>query len=153
MLDKRTLLAVVVGMFLVSPSAARGDDLADLQTAYKQYAAALSQQDADATMAFFHDEVVGFWPDGPFPSEGKAAIRHGLELIVFNYESFTTTPMNTQYRVIGNNGIVTGNPIVVFKPKDGPQRTAFLRLLQNWVEVDGQWRLASFQLSYIPSGK
>ncbi len=57
MLDKRTLLAVVVGMFLVSPSAARGDDLADLQTAYKQYAAALSQQDADATMAFFHDGV------------------------------------------------------------------------------------------------
>ena len=57
MLAKRTLLAVVVGLFLVSPATVQGDDLADLQTAYKQYAAALSQQDADATMAFFHDEA------------------------------------------------------------------------------------------------
>ncbi len=148
----RILLAVVMGMVLVTPSVARGDDVEDLKAAYEQYIAAVNKQDLDGLMALWHDQAVAFGPDAPFPTEGKAAVQQAFQMIFSNNESFTARPMNPQYRVIGNSGIVSGNAVAAVKPKDGPLQTSFLRVLQNWVKVDGQWLLVAFHLSYIPPG-
>ena len=152
MLYRRTLLAVVMGMFLVMPSVARGDDVEDLRAANEQYIAAINKQDLDALMAFYHDQAVAFGPDAPFPAAGKAALRQIFQTLFSTNESITARPMNPQYRVIGSSGIVIGNGMTAFKPKDGPLQTSFLRVLQNWVKVEGQWRLVASHLSYIPPG-
>ncbi len=153
MLYRRTMLAVVMGAYLVTPSVARSDDMTDLQAAYEQYLAAFNQQNLDAAMAFFHDQVVVFGLDGPFPVAGKATLRPILEAFFSNNESYTARAINPQFRVIGSSGIVIGNGLATVKPKDGPLATSFVRVLQSWVKVDGQWRLVASHLSYIPPGK
>ncbi len=149
---QRTLLAVVMGMLLIAPSVARGDDVEDLRAANEQYIAAINKQDLDGVMAFYHDQAVAFGPDAPFPAAGKAALRQIFQTLFSTNESITARPMNPQYRVIGSSGIVIGNGMAAVKPKDGPLQTSFLRVLQDWVKVDGKWLLVASHLSYIPPG-
>ncbi len=152
MLYRRTVLTVVMGMCLIASSVARGDEVEDLRAANEQYLAALNNQDLDALMAFFHDQVVWFGPNAPFPSEGKATYRRGFQMLFSTHESITVRPMNPQYRVIGSSGVVIRNGMAAFKPNDGPLQTFFLRVLQNWVKVDGKWLLVASHTSYIPPG-
>ena len=98
-------------------------------------------------------QVVVFGLDGPYPVAGKATLRPILERLFNNSESYTARAMNPQFRVIGSSGIVIGNGMATVKPKDGPLVTSFLRVLQSWVKVDGQWRLVASHISYIPAGK
>lgn len=152
MLYRWTLLTVVMGMLLIPPSVARGADVDDLRAATDQFIAALNQQDLDGVMALYHDQAVVFGTNAPFPTDGKAALRQGLQMAFSNNESLTAQPMNPQYRVIGNSGIVIGHGMLAVKPKDGPLQTLFIRVLQNWVKADGKWLLVSSHLSRLPSG-
>ncbi len=152
MLYRWTMLAVVLGVFLVTPSIARGDDVDDLRAAYEQYLAAFNQNDLAAATAFLHDEVMVFGLDGPFPIAGKAALLPLLEMLFSNSESYTARAINPKFRVIGSSGIIIGNGTATVKPKDGPLATSFVRVLQSWVKMDGQWRLVASHLSYVPPG-
>jgi hypothetical protein len=51
MLYRRVLLTVALSALLFAPSAARGDDVADLKATYEQVVAAINKGDLDALTA------------------------------------------------------------------------------------------------------
>ena len=152
MVYKGLVLVFALSALLFAPSAYRGGDVDDLKATFEQGIAAVNKRDLDAGSALWHDQIVDFGPVSPFPTDWKAARRQGFQALFNNSESFTVTPLNTQYRVIGDTGIVWGHAMFVMKPKDGPMQTNFGRAMGIWTKVEGKWRQVAAHLSRIPSG-
>jgi ketosteroid isomerase-like protein len=127
-------------------------DVDDLRAAYEQAIAKINERDLEGYFAFHHDQEVLFAPDGPFAIDGKATWRQALQRLFANSESMTVTPVNPQFRVIGDTGIVWTHHIVSIKPKDGPLQTMYLRFNAAFARIDGRWKFATVHLSRIPSG-
>ncbi len=152
MLYRRVLLTVALSAVLFAPSAARGDDVADLKATYEQVVVAINKGDLDALTAQWHDQIVAFGPTSPFPVAGKAAYRQIWQTNFAENKRFTLTPINLQYQVIGNTGVIWGHLAVALKPKGGPARTQFLRFTGTYVKSDGKWLSAATHVSLIPPG-
>jgi len=152
MLYRQTVLAFVLAAFLFAPSAARGDDVDDLKATFEQLVKAINSRDLDTFVALAHDGVVFFSPISPFPVVGKAASQQGIQTLFDNNESITLTPINPQFSVIGNTGIVWGHLATAFKPKDGPMDISFIRCTFTFVKSEGKWLRVATHLSAIPSG-
>jgi ketosteroid isomerase-like protein len=116
-------------------------DVDDLKATHAQQLEALHRRDLDAYMAFWHDQVVDFGPaSAPFPTDGKAAFRQGMQAAFDTHESILVTPINTQFRVIGTTGVVWGHYAIALKPKDGPARTEFGRYSLAYVVATNFFR-------------
>ncbi len=152
MLYRQTVLAFVLAAFLFAPSAARGDDVDDLKATFEQLVKAGNSRDLDTFVASAHDAVVFFNPISPFPLVGKAANQQGTQTLFDNNESISITPINPQFNVIGNTGIVWGHLATAFKPKNGPMDISFLRCTFTFVKSEGKWLRVATHLSAIPSG-
>ena len=152
LVSRRDVFMAVLAAFLFTPLAVYSADVDDLKATSEQALAALNKRDVDAYMAFVHDQYVGFGANAPFPAEGKAALRQVIQALLSNSESFTATPINSQFRVIGNLGVVSGYGAGAAKLKDGPMQTTFIRVLQTWTKSNGKWLLVASHLSRIPSG-
>jgi ketosteroid isomerase-like protein len=83
---------------------------------------------------------------------GKAAYQQIWQTNFADNERFTLTPINFQYQVIGNTGVIWGHLAVALKPKGGPARTQFLRFTGTYVKSEGKWLTAATHVSLIPSG-
>lgn len=164
MLYRRAIFMFVLTAFLFAPSAAPGDDVDDLKAAFEQHIAAANRRDLDAFVAGWHDQFVTFGLTSPFPTVGKATARQVFQNIFTNNESFTLTPMNVQYRVIGNTGIIWGHAVATIKPKDGPIQSTFFRYNATYVKLvlnpllsesqgeDGKWVMVTSHASPIQVG-
>jgi hypothetical protein len=82
----------------------------------------------------------------------EASARTGLQSFFDTLESLTRTPINLQYRVVGNTGIVWGYETLTYKPKDGPMKTIQSRVTATYTKSGGKWLLLTRHESAIPSG-
>ena len=139
MMYRQMMFTVAVVAVLVTPLAARSDDLTDLKAAFEQASKAANARDLDAFAAMWHDEIVNFAPRSPFPVDGKPALRQFFQSVFANLESFIFMSINPQYRVMGNMGVAWGNYMLALKPKDGPLTTSFGRYTVTLVKSDGRW--------------
>ncbi len=57
----------------------------------------------------------------------KSALRENFKAPLSTMETLTITPLNFQYRVVGDTGHTWGHVVVAFKPKDGPLRVSWAR--------------------------
>jgi len=135
------------------PSAGRGAEVDDLKATAEQLWTALNKGDLDTWSTLVHDQAVGFNLISPFPAEGKAAMRQIFQGLFTTTESFTITPLNFQYRTIGDTGYAWGHVVVAFKPKDGPMRTMWGREIFTYTNVEGQWRMVTVHASAIPTNE
>ena len=124
----------------------------NLKTTFDQMVAAIDRRDAKAYAAFWHDQIVSFPPLSPFAMDGSVTMRQLVDGYFSSVESESFTPITPQYRVAANTGIVWGHAASTLKPKDGPQRTLFVRFTFTFVKVDEEWRLLLIHVSLIPSG-
>lgn len=127
-------------------------DLDTLRRTFDQLVDALNARDADAFATLLHEQVVFFGHTSPFPVDGQATVRQGLQVVFAQRESETMTPVNPQFRVSGETGIAWGNAAVSVKPKDGPLSTIFDRYTFTFVESKGRWLVAAAHFSLLPSG-
>lgn len=139
MVYKRVILALVLVVGLCAPLPAFSADVDDLKATVDQLFTGLSNRDADAVAATWHDETVFLSPSSPFPVVGKAARLQGLKAFLGSVESLTFRPMDTQFRVTGDTGTVWGNLMIVQKPKDGPMATRFVRYSISYTKVGEKW--------------
>ena len=149
---RRAVFMVILLASFFAPSAGRGAEVDDLKATFEQGIAAVNKRDLDAASVFWHDQIVSFGLHSPFPMDGKAAMRQFFQTVLDNTESSTVTPINFQYRVIGDTGIAWGHIRTRYKPKDGPMHVTFGRELITYTKVDGQWRVIAVHVSLIPSG-
>jgi ketosteroid isomerase-like protein len=150
MVYRQTMFTVAVVAVLVAPLVARSDDVADLKAAFEQGSKAANARDLDAFAVSWHEQVVSFGPRAPFPLDGKPALRQNFQTVFANLESFTFTPINPQYRVIGNLGVAWGNYMLALKPTDGPLATTYGRYTVTFVKSDGQWLQMVRHFSLLP---
>ena len=127
-------------------------EIDDLKAAFAQSNAAVNRRDLNALSSMFHDDAVQFGPFSPFPREGKTAFLQAFETIFANYESYTFTLINAQFRVIGTTGVVWSHFAVTQKPKDGPRTTYFGRAIWTFAKSEGRWLIVAAHLSRLPSG-
>jgi ketosteroid isomerase-like protein len=151
-IGRRAMCTGVLLVALFIPVAAPGNEADDLKAAAERLWAALNTSDLDTWSTLVHDQAVGFNLISPFPVEGKAAMRQTLQSLFNTMERFTITPLNFQYRSIGDMGIAWGHVVVAFKPKDGPIRTMWGREILTYTKVEGKWRMVTVHASSIPTG-
>ena len=127
-------------------------DVDELKAMFEHVVAAINRRDADAWVSIVHDDFVVFVPSSPFAVEGKEAFRQFAQVFFAGSESVTVTPINPQFRVIGETGIIWTHLALTIKPKDGPLQTTFVREVVTYAKVGGKWRAVDNHLSRIPSG-
>ncbi|MCP5120740.1 MAG: nuclear transport factor 2 family protein [bacterium] len=149
------LVAVVCGLAL-APRAVQAADIDDLKAAFQRYSDALNSRDANSVAEVSHPRMVVFSPSAAFARDfsdgGRAARRELMENTSTNWESFAQTPVNLEFRVIDNTGVVWGNQTTVMKPKDGPRQIRHNRWTYTFVKSGGKWLLLSAHGSAIPAG-
>ena len=136
---------------LCIPSVGRGAEVDDLKATAERLIAALNKGDLDTWSTLVHDQAVGFYAFSPFPVEGKATLRQNFQGLLSTTESLTITPLNFQYRVIGDTGYTWGHVVIAFKPKDGPLRISWARELMTYTKVGGKWQMVTVHVSAIPA--
>ena len=136
---KRAFLALTVIAVLFVPFAARGGDIDDLKATFEQETKAFNSRDFNAYVASAHDQVILFGIYPPFELEGIEAYRKRYFTLFSTHQSVTFTPLNPQFRVIGNVGVAWGHDKVELKPKDGPPETYAGRYTFVYMKTDGKW--------------
>jgi hypothetical protein len=64
----------------------------------------------------------------------------------------TLTRINSQFRIIGETGVVWGHTAFTLKPKDGPLAVLFIRQTWTFTKVNGKWLVIAAHFSRVPSG-
>ncbi len=101
--------------------------MADLKTAFEQLVKALNSRDLNTLSALWHEQITTFQPNSPFPLDGPAMQRRVFQSLFDNAESIIAIPINPQFRVVGDIGMVWGHFTLMIKPKDGLLQTSFVR--------------------------
>lgn len=127
-------------------------DIDEIKATFDQAVGAFNSRNLETFLSCWHDQVVLFDPDTPFPVDGKAAFRQAVQAIFANSESAFFVPINPQFRVIGNVGVAWGHFALPVKPKDGPMQTTFGRVTITFTKSDEKWLAVAQHLSRIPSG-
>ena len=98
-----------------------------------------------------HRKAMGFFED----SQMLARLRPGsspqelLAPVVADIGKFASTPVDADYRVVGDTGVVCLTAAV----KDPKGSTQYLRVSYVYVLVDDNWRLLSWHSSQVPLKK
>lgn len=150
-IGKRVVLACVLLAALCVPSVGRGAEVDDLKATAEGLIAALNKGDLDTWAPLVHDQAVGFYAFSPFPVEGKAALRQNFQGLLSTTENLTITPLNFQYRVVGDTGYTWGHVVIAFKPKDGPLRVTWVRELMTYTKIEKKWQMVTVHVSAIPA--
>jgi ketosteroid isomerase-like protein len=150
-IGRQVMLVCVLLAALGIPLVGRGAEVDDLKTAAEGLIAALNKGDLDTWSTLVHDQAVGFYAFSPFPVEGKAALRQNFQGLLSTTESLTITPLNFQYRVIGDTGYTWGHVVIAFKPKDGPLRISWVREVMTYTKVEKKWQMVTVHVSAIPA--
>lgn len=154
MLSYRILVSFTVVALLSLPSLARSDDLsddlADLTAAFENGITAVNARDLETLLAGQHEQVIFLNPASPAPVDGKPARKQGYQQLFEATESFTVTPQEPSYRVIGSTGMVWGTYQIERTPKGGQPTTSQVRFSRIYVKSNAQWLLAAYHLSAAP---
>lgn len=139
-------------LLAVSPALGRADEVDDLKTAFEQWVQALNARDLNALSALEHEQLVSIGPNAPFPVDGKPAVQQGFQALFASLESLSVKPINPQFRVIGDTGLVWDLYAFTAKPKDGPLKTSYGRATFVYTKTAGKWLLIERHLSWLPAG-
>jgi len=150
-IGRQAMFLCVLLTALWIPAVGRGAEVDDLKATSERLIAALNKADLDTWATLVHDQAIGFYAFSPFPVEGKVALRQNFQGLLNTTESLTITPLNFQYRTIGDTGYVWGHVVVAFKPKDGPLRITWGRELMTYTKVGGKWQMVTVHVSAIPA--
>ena len=146
---------VIVGLLAVLwASPVVGDDLADLKAAHAQTMKALVTGDVDLWLASLHDEQVRFDRGSQQPTDykvlDKAALRKEMAASYANMERYSITPVDLQYRVIGDTGLVWGYHVDSYKDKGSPGTVGISRITAVYARTGGKWLRVLTHISALP---
>ena len=154
---KRLLVSIAVLALIVAPQFVLGSDLEELKAFQEQMNKAYNSLDAATIASMIYPGSVMFTDNSATanvaPMESTEAIlRTALNKSFAALESLTVTPVNMQYRVVGNTAILWGYQTIASKPKDGPLKTRQIRVTYTLIKSGGKWSVLLGHESAIPSG-
>jgi hypothetical protein len=151
---KSVVSFVGTGLLLVSIASA-SEMLEELKAKHNEYLKAWNLHDVHTLSGGIDEQAVGFWPDRRRPTDfarfdGKERER-ALERFFAGPEETSVTPINIQFRVVGDTGIVWGFYEVVTRPTGKKKKTETVRTIEVYVRDGGRWVLAGWHFSDPPS--
>lgn len=135
----QTVFACVVTALLATSVPAHGNDLEDLKATFEQEVAAFNARDFNTYVQSAHEQVIVFGHFPPFEVEGIEAYRQRYHTLFDKHQSVTFTPLNPQFRVIGDIGVAWGHDTLQLIPKDGPMVTYGGRYTFVYTRIKGKW--------------
>lgn len=152
---KRLLISITALTLLIVPQFALGSDLDDLKAAYEKIIQAWNNFDADTIASMEYPGTVNYFCVYAFPDVApmentQERVAKSLKTFFDNVESFSVTPYNIQYRVIGNTGIIWGHFTMNEKQKGENLKTWYVRTTSTWIKSDGKWYVIMTHNSTIP---
>ena len=153
---KRLIISVAALLLLVVPQLAFGTDLDDLKIANEALTKAFIARDAAAIASMVYPGAVNF--ESAFPliapeQDTVAQLTNLYKMTLGSLEYLFILPYNTQYKVVGNTGIVWGHASVYEKAKGEKAQTRYARMTSTWVKSGGKWLVLMAHSSPIPSGE
>ena len=138
--------------FPVAPAWA--GDLEDLESAFENILERLNAKDLKGFLTGWHPDAVLMVHDYVFPVDRTDA---GEEIWAQIFDDFFVvtqrirlTPIDVEFRVVENTGIVWGRIQTLTERKDGTRKVVNLRLTATFVKTSGRWLLLSWQSSIPP---
>ena len=155
---RRVVLTYSALLLLATGTSGLCSDLDDFKAAHERSVAALNALDVDGLLAVFHEQLVAFDAENPFPwdmtkAPSKAELRKVFRDAMANVERMTMTMIDPQYRLIGNTGINWGHYRIEMKLKGGPVKTTYIRAMAIYTKLDGKWVQVAYHNSFLPTGR
>jgi uncharacterized protein (TIGR02246 family) len=142
----RGLLLIIVLSLL--PLNAVAQDTDELEAAFENVLGRLEARDLDGFLKLWHPEAVLFVRDTPFPVDcveaGKEVWREIFEDFFSANNRTDVVPVDVEYRVIGDTGLVWGHTQTIVEPKDAPRIVEYSRLTAVFVKTDAGWLVVNW---------
>lgn len=120
-----------------------------LEQAFLRLTEALAAGDLDLFYALMLPDAMILDEDGPFRVNRAGFQDHIAFHVSGTWESFAWKPSGVSFCSIGDSGAVAGFSMFCGKPRDAGFRLRPMLFTQSWTKLDGEWRLAAWQLSPI----
>ena len=140
---------------LVFAFSTQAADLDELKSAQQKFADAFKAKDAGTLASLLAPGYIDFPVDGDLPVDWSAKthqqrVQHFKNEFA-NYESWEVRLVDTQYRIAGAAGIVSGWERATRKPNNGVLEYPRWRFTATWIQSDGKWLLAAAHRSTTPA--
>jgi ketosteroid isomerase-like protein len=149
---KRLLFLFAVASLLVMPQYTLGADVDDLKVTYEKFLQAFNSLDAVTIAKTAEPGLVAYNTSSPFievfPTQDS--FKQSMQNWFSGLESLNIDPVDLQFKVVGNTGIMWGYLSSTIKPNDGPSYTEHCRITSTFIKSSGQWRVLSIHMSYLP---
>jgi hypothetical protein len=141
---------VVTALMLISQPAI-ADDLADLKAAHNMMQKALFTGDIETAFGYFHEGFVYIPATRSLPRVMNLAREKPHWIKWWETHIYRSRWYKTEFRVIGNTGLVWGvREVTVINKKSGSRKKQFQIASSTWVKSDGKWKTVLGQYAPIP---
>ena len=143
---------IVLFLLVCFPTAsALAGDLEDLEGGFKDILERLNAKDLKGFLRGWHPDAVLMVYDYVFPVDRADAGEEIWSQIFGDFlvstQSIRLTPIDVDYRVVGDTGIVWGRAQTITELKDGTREVVNLRVSATFVKMSDRWLLLSWQSS------
>jgi len=149
---KRIIVLFFLLCFPVTPVWA--GDLEDLDNSFENILEKLNEKDLKGFLAGRHPDAVLMVYDYVFPVDRADAGEEIWEQIFDDFfvatQKIRLTPVDVDFRVVGDTGIVWGRAQTLTEPKGGTREVVSLRLTATFVKTSDRWPLLSWQSAVPP---
>ncbi len=147
-------MIVLLILFCFPAAPAREDDLEGLENSFENILERLNAKDLKGFLTGWHPDAVLMVHDYVLPVDRADAGEEIWSQIFDDFfvatERIRLTPIDVDFRVVENTGIVWGRIQTLTELKDGTRRVVSLRLTATFVKTRGRWLLLSWQSAVPP---
>ena len=152
MYRKPIIVLFLLLCFSITPAWA--DDREDLKNSFEEILERLNAKDLKGFLSGWHPDAVLMVYDYVFPVDradaGEEIWSQIFDDFLVSTESIRLIPVDVDFRVVGDTGIVWGTAQNVTELKNGTRRVVNLRLSATFVKTGGRWLLLSWQSAIPP---
>lgn len=149
--SRMIVLLLLLG-FSITPAWA--DDREDLKNSFEEILERLNAKDLKGFLSGWHPDAVLMVYDYVFPVDradaGEEIWSQIFDDFLVSTESIRLIPVDVDFRVVEDTGIVWGTTQNVTELKNGTRRVVNLRLSATFVKTGGRWLLLSWQSAIPP---
>jgi len=147
-------MIVLLLLFCFPAAPARADDLEDLENSFEEILERLNAKDLKGFLSGWHPDAVLMVYDYVFPVDradaGEEIWSQIFDDFLVSTESIRLIPVDVDFRVVGDTGIVWGRAQTITELKDGTREVVNLRVSATFVKTGGRWLLLSWQSAIPP---
>lgn len=143
----------MVACLFVMPSIGHAGNVSSLEEAFENVVERLNEHDHEGFMKVWHPEAVLIVYDYLFPvdrSDAGDEVWAEIFKDFFTAAKITLTPVDVDFRVVGDTGIVWGLTQTLREPAQGKSEAQTLRVSATFVDIDGVWKLVNWHSSLPP---